>query len=141
MNLLRGWLFYIVLSFSILVLAVCVLCTTPFASVKWRYEAICRPWAKFVLALLRADAAAQTARGAGLLHSRSTVAACAAHRYLLVRRYQLDQSLRTGLGAFTAAGTFRLVYDGYAVLHAERPELTGLHTGTKAQTAIITFPD
>ena len=53
MNLLRGWLFYIVLSFSILVLAVCVLCTTPFASVKWRYEAICRPWAKFVLALLR----------------------------------------------------------------------------------------
>ena len=53
MNLLRGWLFYIVLSFSILVLAVCVLCTTPFASVKWRYEAICRPWAKFVLSLLR----------------------------------------------------------------------------------------
>ena len=52
MNLLRGWLFYIVLSFSILVLAVCVLCTTPFASVKWRYEAICRPWAKFVLRVI-----------------------------------------------------------------------------------------
>ena len=96
---------------------------------------------RFVLALLCTDTAAQAACGAGLLHSRSTVAACAAHRYLLVRRYQLDQSLRTGLGAFSTAGTFRLVYDGYAVLHAERAEHTGLHTGTKAQTAIITFPD
>ena len=95
----------------------------------------------FVLALLRADAAAQTARGAGLLHSRSTVAACAAHRYLLIRRYQLDQSLRTGLGAFSTAGTFRLIYDGYAVLHAERAELAGLRAGTKAQATVITFPD
>ena len=53
MNLLRGWLFYLVLGLSILILAVCVLCTTPVTSVKWRYEAICRPWAKLVLALLR----------------------------------------------------------------------------------------
>ena len=53
MNLLRGWLFYLVLSLSILILSVCVLCTTPFTTVRWRYEAVCRPWAKFVLALLR----------------------------------------------------------------------------------------
>ena len=94
-----------------------------------------------VLALLRADAAAQTARGAGLLHSRSTVAACAAHRYLLVRRYQLNESLGTGLGAFTAAGALAFVYDGYAVFYTERAELTGFHTGAKAQTTVITFPD
>lgn len=49
---LRGWLFYICLSLSIIVLAVCVLCTTPFLSVFERYERFCRPWAKFSLKLL-----------------------------------------------------------------------------------------
>ena len=96
---------------------------------------------RFVLALLCTDTAAQAACGAGLLHSRSTVAACAAHRYLLVRRYQLNESLGTGLGAFTAAGALAFVYDGYAVFYTERAELTGLHTGAEAQTTVITFPD
>lgn len=53
MNLLRGWLFYFVLSLSILILTVCVLGTAPFTSVKWRYATICRPWARLVLVWLR----------------------------------------------------------------------------------------
>lgn len=94
-----------------------------------------------MLALLCTDTAAQTACGAGLLYCRSPVAACAAHRYLLIRRYQLNEPLGTGLRAFSTAGALAFVYDGYAVFHMDSVKLAGLHTGAEAQTAVIAFPD
>ena len=53
MSILRGWLFYLALSLTIIGLTVCILVTTPFLSVQRRYELFCRPWARLVLTLLR----------------------------------------------------------------------------------------
>ena len=46
---IKGWIFYLVLALSIVVMAVCVLVTTPMTSAKWRFVAICRRWTRFVL--------------------------------------------------------------------------------------------
>lgn len=54
MHTLRGWIFYLLLALSILWLTAALLVTWPFMSYERRYEAVCRPWAKFVLRLLRA---------------------------------------------------------------------------------------
>ena len=54
MHTLRGWIFYLLLALSILWLTAAILITWPFMSYERRYEVVCRPWAKFVLRLLRA---------------------------------------------------------------------------------------
>ncbi len=51
---LRGWIFYILLALSIIILTIALLATRPFLSLTTRYEAICRPWARFCLKLLEA---------------------------------------------------------------------------------------
>lgn len=53
-NTLRGWIFYLVLALSIIVMTLLVLTTWPFTSAEWRFRAICRPWCVFVLAALKA---------------------------------------------------------------------------------------
>ena len=50
----RGWIFYLLLSVTIMALAVAVLpAKLAGCSLRWRYERLCRPWAKLVLRLLK----------------------------------------------------------------------------------------
>ena len=51
-NVIRGWIFYLCLSVSIICLTVGVLVSLPFTSVKWRYDVFGRNWAKLVLWML-----------------------------------------------------------------------------------------
>ena len=51
---LRGWIFYLLLAVSIIGLTIGLLVTWPFMTYERRYEAICRPWAKLALWLLKA---------------------------------------------------------------------------------------
>lgn len=53
MPYLRGFIFYIILAFSVILLSVVVLLTTCFTDYTWRYEKLCRPWARFILDTLR----------------------------------------------------------------------------------------
>lgn len=53
MHMIRGLLFYLAMALSVIVLMVLLLATKPFVSLDVRYERICRPWAKFILRLLR----------------------------------------------------------------------------------------
>lgn len=53
MSTLRGIVFYVALSVTIIVLTVLLLVTKPFLSLERRYESICRPWAALSLWLLR----------------------------------------------------------------------------------------
>ena len=53
MSTLRGFVFYLALAATIIVLTVLLLATKPFLSLDRRYESICRPWAETVLWLLR----------------------------------------------------------------------------------------
>lgn len=53
MYTLRGLLFYFLFALSVIVLALLVLLSLPFMSGQGRYEAICRPWAKFCLWLMK----------------------------------------------------------------------------------------
>ena len=53
MSTLRGFVFYLALAVTIIVLTVLLLATKPFLSLDRRYESICRPWAETVLWLLR----------------------------------------------------------------------------------------
>lgn len=53
MPYLRGFIFYVVLIISVIFLALLVLLSTPVTTYTWRYDALCRPWARFILGTLR----------------------------------------------------------------------------------------
>ncbi len=53
LHVLRGWIFYILLAATILVLTAALIASKPFLGMTARYECICRPWAKTALRLLK----------------------------------------------------------------------------------------
>lgn len=53
MDTIRGLCFYLVLAVTVVLLSLVALLASPFTDETWRYEKLCRPWAKFILATLR----------------------------------------------------------------------------------------
>lgn len=53
MRTLRGWLFYLGFSVTVIVAGLAVLLTAPFAGAAWRFDKIVRPWLGFVMVMLR----------------------------------------------------------------------------------------
>ena len=52
MDAIRGFCFYVVLGVTVIFLSLAALLAAPFTNEVWRYEKLCRPWAKFILRTL-----------------------------------------------------------------------------------------
>lgn len=52
MDTIRGFCFYIVLAVTVIFLSAAALLASPFTDEAWRYEKLCRPWARFIIRVL-----------------------------------------------------------------------------------------
>ena len=83
--------------------------------------------------------AGDTACGTGVLHLLALQMVLAGNDMLLLCRNHINDMLRAGLAAGTAARTFLLIHNGHAVHDMDGIELTCLHTGTVAAAGIRAF--